>query len=170
MGFNDMLNYIVYDNPISKTTMSFLSGKNFSTASTPPSVTIITEKTPLWKLAAEHGPFIKIAGVMGASAVALNAYGAHRAYTKDQADELKKIFETANKIHFIHSVAILGVPMCRYPMVVGGLIVTGTTLFSGTLYYHAFTGDKKLSGLAPIGGTLLILGWLSMVIWMTCIL
>lgn len=46
----------------------------------------------------------------------------------------------------------------------GTLLLSGTILFSGTLYYHAFTTDRRLAQLTPIGGTILILGWLSMVI------
>ncbi|CAG9859256.1 unnamed protein product [Phyllotreta striolata] len=163
MGFTNILNYVVYDNPISKQAAALFSGSKSISSSTP-SVTIITEKTPLWKLAAEHGPFIKIAGVMGATAVALGAYGAHKTYPKDKADELKPIFDTANRLHFFHSLALLGVPMCKNPKLAGTLFISGTILFSGTLYYNAFTGDRKLSRLAPIGGTILIIGWLSMVI------
>lgn len=69
-------------------------------------------------MAAEHGPFIKIAGVMGATAVALGAYGAHRTYPKDKGQELKPIFDTANRMHFFHSLALLGVPMCKNPKIV----------------------------------------------------
>lgn len=32
---------------------------------------------PLWKLAASSGPFIRLAGINGAAAVILGAYGAH---------------------------------------------------------------------------------------------
>ncbi|XP_023017214.2 transmembrane protein 256 homolog [Leptinotarsa decemlineata] len=167
MGFNDMLNYVVYDNPVSKTavslsksTLSLVSGNKTSAI---PSVTVITEKTPLWKMAAEGGPFIKIAGIMGASAVALGAYGAHKKYPKDKVNELKPIYETASRYHFFHTLALLAVPMTRYPSVTGSLLITGTILFSGACYYHAFTGENKLGKMAPIGGTLLIFGWLSMV-------
>lgn len=85
----------------------------------PPQVTVITKaETPLWELAAQQGPFVRLAGLVGASAVILGAYGAHKAYPKDRADELRKVYETANKFHFIHSLALLGVPLCRYPKVV----------------------------------------------------
>lgn len=81
-------------------------------------VQIISEPVPLWKLAAQNGPFVRIAGLSGASAVALGAYGAHKKYPKDKVDQLKSIFETANRFHFINSLALLGVPMCRRPQVV----------------------------------------------------
>jgi uncharacterized membrane protein YgdD (TMEM256/DUF423 family) len=46
----------------------------------------------------------------------------------------------------------------------GSLIILGTTLFSGACYYHAFTGDNKFGKLAPVGGTILIVGWLTMIL------
>lgn len=76
------------------------------------------EETPLWKLAAERGPFVRIAGLSGASAVALGAYGAHKKYPKDKVDQLKPIFETANRFHFISSLALLAIPLCRRPRIV----------------------------------------------------
>lgn len=115
MGFGNIVNYIVYDNPVSKATLSLFTGKKSITT---PSVTVITEKIPLWKLAAESGPFIRIAAVMGATGVILGAYGSHRTYPKERAQELKAIFETANKYHFFHTLALFGVPMCRNPKVV----------------------------------------------------
>lgn len=131
MGFGSVVNYIVYDNPISKATITLFQVThlkfichNFSSlfqgqkTIAPPSVTVITDKTPLWKLASETGPFIRIAGVMGASAVILGAYGAHRTYPKDRAQELKAVFETANRFHFFHTLALFGVPMCRNPKLV----------------------------------------------------
>ncbi|KAJ8940026.1 hypothetical protein NQ314_010857 [Rhamnusium bicolor] len=97
MGVYDFVNFVVYDNPVSKSVTSFVKGNKIPPV---PSVTVITEKTPLWKLACEHGPYIRIAGIMGATAVALGAYGAHRTYPKDRIQELKPIFETANRFHF----------------------------------------------------------------------
>jgi hypothetical protein len=84
----------------------------------PQTVTVITETKPLWKLASENGPFVRLAGLFGASAVALGAYGAHRSYPKDRADELKPIFETGNRYHFLHTLALLGIPLCKNPKLV----------------------------------------------------
>ncbi|KAF7271479.1 hypothetical protein GWI33_015646 [Rhynchophorus ferrugineus] len=142
MGFNDWVNYVAFDNPISKTVSSaILKPKKLPTSS---NITVITEKTPLWKLVNECGPFIRIGALMGASAVALGAY--------------------ANRYHFFHSLALMTVPLCRNPKLAGTLFISGTVLFSGTLYYKAFTGDDKFQKIAPIGGTILILAWLSMVV------
>lgn len=83
-------------------------------------MTIITKADipPLWKLAADQGPFVKFAGLMGASATILGAYGAHRTYPKENAEELKTIYQTANRYHFFHTLALLGVPLCKYPKLV----------------------------------------------------
>lgn len=136
MGLYDLVNFVVYDNPISKSVGSFLvvSALCFLTIyfpadcvalqsnkkSLPPvsNVTVITDKIPLWKLANESGPFIRIAALLGASAVALGAYGAHRTYPKDREVELKAIFDTANRYHFFHSLALMTVPLCRNPKIV----------------------------------------------------
>lgn len=83
-----------------------------------PTVTIIKEYLPLRQLSAEHGPFIKLAGIMGATAVSLGAYGAHRKYPKDRVDELKAVCQTANTYHFLHSLALFGVPFSRHPRIV----------------------------------------------------
>ncbi|XP_050309515.1 transmembrane protein 256 homolog [Anthonomus grandis grandis] len=170
MGFNDWVNYIVRDNPVSKSVTSLVGIGNHKNYSEMPRVTVITEKVPLWQLASEAGPFLRIAGLMGASAVALGAYGAHRTYPKDKQSELQVIFETANRMHFFHSLAVMSVSLCKHPKIAGTLMISGTILFTAPLYYHAFTGDNKFGKLAPMGGTILILAWLSMVLQATSIL
>nr|AEE61540.1 unknown [Dendroctonus ponderosae] len=163
MGFEELANYVVFTNPVSKSLTSFVAG-NTKSLPAPPTVTVITEKTPLWKLANEGGPFVRLAGIMGMTATILGAYGAHRTYPKDTADELKIMFDTANRYHFFHSLALLSVPLCKNPKIAGILFISGTILFSGTLYHRAFTGDDTFGKLTPIGGSILILAWLSMVV------
>lgn len=81
-------------------------------------VQIIREEIPLWQLSAQTGPFVRLAGVVGASAVVLGAYGSHKTYPKDRVKELKSIYEVANKFHFFSALALLGVPLAKYPKVV----------------------------------------------------
>lgn len=69
-------------------------------------------------MAKEPGPFVRIAGLSGALAVSLAAYGAHKKYPKDQINELKAVADSANKMHFFHSLALLAVPLCRNPRAV----------------------------------------------------
>lgn len=76
-------------------------------------------RAPLWQLAQEAGPFVRLAGLSGAAAVILGAMGAHRTFPETEAkDDLKKIFETANRFHFLHTLALVTVPLCRRPYIV----------------------------------------------------
>ncbi|CAK9822328.1 Transmembrane protein 256 homolog [Anthophora retusa] len=119
---------------------------------------------PLWKLAAASGPYVKIAALSGAAAVILGAYGSHKQYPEDKKQDLKQVFETASRYHFVHTLAILGLPFCRAPYLAGTFLLSGIALFCGTCYYYAFTNDKEWNKLTPVGGVCLILGWLSMCI------
>jgi len=110
-------------------------------------------------------PMLRIAGLSGASAVILGAYGAHAFMKKEGVDmEFKQVFETANKYHFLHSLALLGVPLCRKPLLTGSLFAMGTLIFSGTCYYYAMTQERWVRKITPYGGFLLIFGWLSVAI------
>lgn len=81
---------------------------------------------------------------------------------KEIPDNRKAVFETANKYHFLHSLALISVPFARKSNLAGTLFVTGTVLFSGSCYYYAITDNKNVSKYAPYGGVTLILAWLSL--------
>ncbi|KAF5286352.1 hypothetical protein FQR65_LT12646 [Abscondita terminalis] len=159
MGVGDIINYVFYENPVCKAVLKPLIKSGVSTVQP---IIMPPEPVPLWQLASQQAPIIRIAGICGAAAVALGAYGEHKSYPKDRAKELKCIYETGSSFHFLHTLALFGVPMCTYPRVTGGLMLCGTILFCGPCYYHAFTGDDRYGCLAPFGGTVLILAWLSM--------
>ncbi|XP_012235134.1 transmembrane protein 256 homolog [Linepithema humile] len=128
-------------------------------------VKMVPVSVPLWKLAASTGPYIKLAALSGASAVILGAIGSHRHYSQDDVGvEQRRIFETANRYHFIHTLALLGLPMCRYPSVAAALMLSGIVLFCGSCYYTAFTGDSRFGRQTPIGGFCFILAWCSMLL------
>jgi len=104
--------------------------------------------------------FVRIAGVSGALSVALGAYGAHKYAPETSDPTLRRVFETGNKYHMLHSIALLAVPLTRKPNLVGTCMVTGMLLFSGSCYYHAFTGSTAIRKATPYGGMLLIAAWL----------
>lgn len=106
---------------------------------------------------------VRIAGLSGASSVALAAYGAH-ALKVDGDPQRKVAFENANKSHMVNSVALALCPTLKRPAVSGGLFVAGTLIFSGSCYAYALSGDRKFSKLAPIGGFTMIGAWLSLVV------
>lgn len=108
--------------------------------------------------------FARVAGASGAIAVMMSAYGAHAFNENTEDKSLKNVFDVSNRMHLVHSVALLGVPLCRKPALVGGLMTAGICLFSGTCYYHALTGDTRLRRATPYGGMLLIIAWLCMLL------
>ena len=95
-----------------------------------------------------------LAALSGALAVAAGAFGAHAAHG-DAAEWLK----TGGHYQLVHAVAALvawrldarGPAWC---------FVAGGALFAGTLYLMALGLPRWLGAITPIGGALLIGGWL----------
>ncbi len=79
-------------------------------------------------------------------------------------------YETAVRYHMYHALALVLVGLLaahttsRAIHVAGWAFLLGIALFSGLLYVLVFTGVKVLGALVPIGGTLLIAGWIAMAI------
>nr|CAD7442839.1 unnamed protein product [Timema bartmani] len=170
MGLQDTFDYILFKNPIVTGTAEVvkIATTAFPNIILKPKEIIQTDKVimspALTNLVHSGTLFIRLAGVSGAAAVVLGAYGAHAVYPKEGSEERKKIYDMANKYHFLHTLALLGVPLCRLPILSGSLLVAGMVLFCGTCYYHALSGNTQLRGLTPVGGTLLIFGWLTMIL------
>lgn len=94
------------------------------------------------------------AAISAAVAVAAGAFGAHGAAGPEQADWLRTggIYQL---IHAVAALAIMGV--ARGPAVV---LLGGSAIFAITLYAMALGGPRWLGAVTPIGGGLMILGWL----------
>lgn len=94
------------------------------------------------------------AALSGAIAVGAGAFGAHGASGAAQ-DWLK----TGGQYQLVHAVAALAALRleARGP---GWLFVAGAAIFAGTLYLMALGLPRWLGAITPIGGTLLIAGWL----------
>jgi uncharacterized membrane protein YgdD (TMEM256/DUF423 family) len=106
--------------------------------------------------------FILLAGLAGAIGVALAAKDAHpgEVIISSETDLLK----TASTILMIHAAALLAIGVASAGgrlLAAGGAVLTlGLVLFCGELTVHALTGEGAFACAAPIGGVLLILGWL----------
>jgi len=107
--------------------------------------------------------FISLAGISGALAVALGAYGAHMMQPGKVDPHLISVFETANRYHILHTIALLSMPLMRRPYLVGSLMTLGMILFSGSCYIQALTGSTAIRQVTPFGGMTLIAAWLSMI-------
>ncbi|CAB4054825.1 unnamed protein product [Lepeophtheirus salmonis] len=49
-----------------------------------------------------------------------------------------------NYYHFLHTLGLAVVPLSKRPILTGTLMLLGTTLFSGTIYYNIFYGKRQL--------------------------
>lgn len=94
------------------------------------------------------------AALSAALAVAAGAFGAHGAAGPQQAEWL----QTGGVYQMIHAVAAL-VVMTRSRGAALTLLL-GAAIFAVTLYMMALGAPRWLGAITPIGGSLLILGWL----------
>ncbi len=102
--------------------------------------------------------------------VALGAFGSHGLRNRIDAGDLET-WETAVRYHLVHALAILvaglilwwrGLDAPRLLSLTPWLLTAGTALFSGSLYLLAVTKRRWLGALTPLGGTLLLAGWLAL--------
>lgn len=103
----------------------------------------------------------RVAGLSGATAVTLGAYGAHAMLHK--TDNMKETWRVASNYHFIHTLALYvsATQLAgRKRNVVCGLFTVGMLLFSGACYTIVLVDQKKpFNYFAPFGGIAMILAW-----------
>jgi uncharacterized membrane protein YgdD (TMEM256/DUF423 family) len=115
---------------------------------------------------------LQLAALLGGLTVAIGAFGAHGLRPMLEASGRFDTFETAVRYQFYHTLALLAVgvlavarPELRGPVgTTAALWLGGMLLFSGSLYLLCFTGITKLGAVAPIGGLLLIGGWVRLLL------
>ena len=118
--------------------------------------------------------FLITVGLMGAVGVLLGSLGAHVLSGNIPQEDLD-LFDVANEYLMFHALALLGLAfMSRYVSrsylnIIYYLFVIGVILFSGTIFISSLkelTGFSLggLSMLAPIGGILLIAGWIAIIL------
>lgn len=109
--------------------------------------------------------YFTIGAIGVALAIALGAFGAHG--LKDMVSErMLQNFETGVRYQMYSSLGIMLIALAS-TIVVGEkklslgalLIAIGTCIFSGSLYIMTLTGATILGAITPIGGVLMIAGW-----------
>ncbi len=118
--------------------------------------------------------FIVLTGLLGFSAVALGAFGAHglRSWLGAQPDGAQRLewWNTAAHYHLTHALAVALAAWLVHrgagtsASIAGWCFVLGTMLFSGSLYAMTITGQTRLGAVTPIGGLLFLLGW-GAIVW-----
>lgn len=118
---------------------------------------------------------LRTAALFGFLAVALGAMGAHGLRTSWEAEKglveaakLLEVWKTASLYHVVHAVVLLILAYVFSERTQGRWVfasfVWGTLLFSGSLYGICAFGLRWLGPVTPIGGLLLMLGWLLLVV------
>ena len=109
--------------------------------------------------------WMTLAALSGLIAVAMGAFAAHGLKDPQAKDWVK----TAATYQFMHAIASLA---CATVMQVGArrarhapaFFLSGTVLFSGSLYAMALGGPHLLGLATPVGGLLFLIGW-AVVVW-----
>jgi uncharacterized membrane protein YgdD (TMEM256/DUF423 family) len=105
------------------------------------------------------------AAVLGLLGVAIGAFGAHALKSTLETNGRVDTFELAVRYQFYHALALLFLALwlgTNPGSLIGwsGLLWTGgVILFSGSLYVYALTNIKGFAMVTPIGGLLLLAGW-----------
>jgi|SRR5690554_4691261 len=107
----------------------------------------------------------RFASIAMALAVAFGAFGAHALKERLSAGDLE-IWKTGVLYQLIHALALLAIA-ASWHMLEGPrsdwavrLIMAGMTVFSFSLYLLVLTGPRWLGAITPIGGVMMIVGWL----------
>ncbi|WP_242122842.1 DUF423 domain-containing protein [Sphingobium sp. Sx8-8] len=95
-----------------------------------------------------------LAALSAALAIAAGAFGAHGA-SSPQAAEWLRTGGIYQLIHAVAALAIMGVARGQ-----AALLLAGAAIFAFTLYAMALGAPKWLGAVTPIGGSLMIAGWL----------
>ena len=109
--------------------------------------------------------WVAVGAAAAALAVGLGAFGTHALEPRITPERLAT-WETATRYHLVHAVVLVAlgalggrVPGLRW---VGGLLSAGVAVFSGSLYLLVLTDTPILGAVTPVGGVLLIAGWLTL--------
>jgi len=117
--------------------------------------------------------------LLGGLAVALGAFGAHGLESRLKepdgsitAQAQRKIanWETASRYQMYHALAILGIGCLLIQRrsallpAAAATMAAGTLIFSGCLYALVLTDQRFLGAIVPIGGILMLVGWVLLVV------
>jgi len=108
--------------------------------------------------------WLTLAALSGALAVAAGAFGAHAAPGLIQ----KAWLQTGASYQLVHALAAVAAILlarqsgARMAARAAVLFVVGAFVFSSSLYLMALGAPRVLGAVTPLGGVLMILGWLTL--------
>ena len=113
--------------------------------------------------------FFILASFSGFLGVAFGAFGAHGLKNK-LSPEFLQIFETGVRYQMYHVFALFAVSWAianfhaGWATKAGWLFTAGTIIFSGSLYILTLSGVRTWGAVTPIGGVLLLVGWIFLIV------
>ncbi len=109
--------------------------------------------------------FFGLGCLLAGTGVAAGAFGSH-ALAQSLPEEQLSTFRIAVRYQLVHGLALLAVALAavHWPgtmlHVAGWCIFAGIVLFSGSIYVLTLSETKWVGFVTPIGGTMLMIGWL----------
>lgn len=108
--------------------------------------------------------------LLGALGVMLGAFGAHALHPILEEHGRIETYELAVRYQFYHALALLIMGVVqpsdgKHLTLAARLLGAGTIVFSGSLYTLAITGATWWGAVTPVGGVLLLAGWI-VLFWM----
>jgi uncharacterized membrane protein YgdD (TMEM256/DUF423 family) len=114
--------------------------------------------------------FVLLGGLSAFLGVALGAFGAHGLKSR-VTPEMLTVWQTAVHYHLVHALGLILVGLLcllipEAPLLrnAGWMLLTGTVLFSGSLYLMVLSDIRALGMITPLGGIAFLIGWLLLVI------
>jgi uncharacterized membrane protein YgdD (TMEM256/DUF423 family) len=119
------------------------------------------------------GPWLVVAAMNGLMAIAMGAFAAHGLRSVLDADALGWL-DTASRYQMWHALALLTVASLlvrprlerqrRVLLAVAWAFLAGIVLFAGSLYLLALTNVRAFAWITPVGGVVLMAGWLGLIL------
>ena len=113
---------------------------------------------------------LAVAAIVAAIAVGLGAYGAHGLAVEPS---IVRIWETGVSYQMWHALGAIAAALLantrsgRYATVArlaGWAFLLGAGLFAGSLYWFVLNGIVPVPGAAPMGGIMMITGWVALAV------
>ena len=115
--------------------------------------------------------YLLTGSILALVAVGLGAFGAHALAETLETFGRKATYDTAVQYHMFHALAILFVSgiykNSPHQLLTWAFrfFLSGTLIFSGSLYVLCITNITILGAITPFGGILFMAGWVTLIIY-----
>ena len=110
--------------------------------------------------------FVLLGSLSAFLGVALGAFGAHGLKSR-VTPEMLAVWQTGVQYHLVHALGLVLVgilchllPEASLVRSAGWFLLSGTVLFSGSLYVMVLSDIRALGMITPLGGVAFLVGWL----------